>query len=54
MGDSWDPSTPEEVKAKKAFESLSSSTDKVVLQTEPGTPNRFILRSKGYFGNTEP
>ncbi|KIL85162.1 hypothetical protein FAVG1_11591 [Fusarium avenaceum] len=50
MSVTWNPISHDEIESKKAFDDLSRSTDKVVLPSaEPTQPNRFILRSKGYF-----
>ncbi|CAG7559096.1 unnamed protein product [Fusarium equiseti] len=50
MSVAWNPTTHDEIESKKAFDDLSRSADKVVLpSSEPSQPNRFILRSKGYF-----
>ncbi|TGO07897.1 hypothetical protein BTUL_0239g00070 [Botrytis tulipae] len=50
MAPQWNPADPKEQEEKKAFENLSQSTDKVLLpSSDPAQPNRFILRSKGYF-----
>lgn len=53
MSVAWNPISHDEIESKKAFDDLSRSTDKVVLPSaEPAQPNRFILRSKGYFGRS--
>ncbi|KAJ6440547.1 Hybrid polyketide synthase/ nonribosomal peptide synthetase [Purpureocillium lavendulum] len=45
----WDPSTKEEMAAKKALEDLIKSHDKVLKPGGANGKNRFILRTKGYY-----
>ena len=53
MSVSWNPIDDDEIECKRAFEALGRSADRVVLpSTEPGQPNRFVLRSKSYFGKS--
>jgi hypothetical protein len=50
MSATWNPTSHDEIESKKAFNDLSHSADKVVIpSSDPAQPNRFILRSKGYF-----
>ncbi|KAG8677742.1 hypothetical protein FPOAC2_03830 [Fusarium poae] len=50
MSTTWNPTSKEEIEAKKAFEGLGQSLDKVVIPcAESDNDNRFILHSKGYF-----
>jgi len=46
----WEPTTKDAEIAKEAFEIMNYSNDKVIVQTPEGMPNKFILQSKGYFG----
>ncbi|KAJ3532747.1 hypothetical protein NM208_g8298 [Fusarium decemcellulare] len=51
MSPEWNPTDPQDQDIKNAFANLSLSIDKVVLPpSNPNQPNRFILRSKAYFG----
>ncbi|KAH7188129.1 uncharacterized protein B0J16DRAFT_317799 [Fusarium flagelliforme] len=50
MSVAWNPIDNDDIEAKKAFDALSRSVDKVILPSaEQGQPSRFILRSKAYF-----
>lgn len=46
----WNPVTDAEKAVKEAFSTLNDSNDKVVVPSSQGKPNRFILHTKGYYG----
>ncbi|KAM0231963.1 hypothetical protein ACHAP5_010896 [Fusarium lateritium] len=50
MAPTWNPTNSDQQQIKEAFADLGRVTDKVVFpSSEPGQPNRFILRSKSLF-----
>src|ERR1700722_4479588 len=49
----WTPTTTEDTLFKEAVAKLNTSNDNVVVQTPKGQPNRFILQSKGYYGQLQ-